>query len=110
MRYTARGLAAREVSQRTLVADRCPNRGNAMDQNTNPKRLSKELTPEQVAEETRDVDETLPEAATTIRRPMSADRGRGGAFHQVGEEEEGEETQPPPIPTPLDPPRRPESK
>ena len=81
-----------------------------MDQNKNAKKLSKELTPEQVAEETRDVDKTLPEAATTTRRQMSADRGFGGALHQAGQEEEAEETQPAQIPLPKDPPRRPEHK
>jgi hypothetical protein len=79
-----------------------------MDQDKSAKRLSYELTPEEVAKETRDVDKTLPEAARTDRRALSADRGSGGAFHQAGDEEEGEETQPHQIPVPSDPPRRPE--
>jgi hypothetical protein len=69
-------------------------------------KLSTELTPEQVAEETKGVDTSLPEDAATHRRPLSSARQRGGAEHRSGEEQEGEEPPPHQIPTPKDPPRQ----
>ena len=70
------------------------------------KKLSTEFTPEQVAEETKGVDTSLPEDATTHRRPLSSARHVGGAEHRAGEEQEAEEPSPQQIPTPEDPPRR----
>lgn len=70
------------------------------------KKLSTEFTPEQVAEETKGVDTSLPEDATTHRRPLSSARQVGGAEHRAGEEQEAEEPSPQQIPTPKDPPRR----
>jgi len=76
-----------------------------MDGEKKEKKLSREYTPEQVAEETKGVDDTLPEAATTQRRPLFSDREAGGAEHWAGEEEEGEEPQRQELPAP-DPPRQ----
>jgi len=53
--------------------------------------LSREYTPEEIVEETRGVDDTLPEAETTRRRALSSDRGAGGAEHRTGQDEEREE-------------------
>jgi hypothetical protein len=72
----------------------------------NEKKLSRELTPEQAAEETKGVDTSQPEDAVTHRRPLSSPRRIGGAEHRAGEEQEGEEPAPQPIPTPKDPPRQ----
>lgn len=56
-------------------------------------KLSREYTPKEIIEETRGVDESLPEAVTTHRRSLTSDRGAGGAEHRVGQEEEVEEPQ-----------------
>jgi hypothetical protein len=69
------------------------------------KKLSRELTPEQVAEETKGIDISLPEDAATHRRPVSSPRRWGGAEHRAGEEQEGEDA-PQQIQTPKDPPRQ----
>jgi hypothetical protein len=56
---------------------------------TRDKGLRRELSPEEVAEESKGIDETLPEAVTVHRRPLT-ERARGGSEHRAGEEEEAE--------------------
>jgi hypothetical protein len=75
------------------------------------RKLSREWTPEEVASETRDSDESLPEARTTHRRRLFSDRTKGGAEDQAGDEDYDveEEYQLPGRPPLPDPPRRPDS-
>ena len=56
---------------------------------TRDKSLRRELTPEEIAEETKGIDETLPEAVTVHRRPLT-ERARGASEHRAGDEEEAE--------------------
>ena len=69
------------------------------------KKLSREFTPQEVAEETKGVDESLPEEATTHRRPLFSGRSVGGAEHRAGVEEEAEEPRREERPMPTPPPR-----
>jgi len=69
------------------------------------KKLSREFTPQEVAEETKGVDESLPEEATIHRRPLFSDRMVGGAEHRAGVEEEAEEPRHEERPKPTLPPR-----
>jgi hypothetical protein len=68
------------------------------------KKLSREYTPQEVAEETKGVDESLPEEAAIHRRPLSG-RVAGGAEHRAGAEEEAEEAPHEERPKPSLPPR-----
>jgi hypothetical protein len=52
--------------------------------------MRRELSPEEVAKETKGIDETLPEAVTVHRRPLT-DRAKGVSEHRAGDEEEAEE-------------------
>lgn len=70
------------------------------------KSLSRDYTPEEIAEETRGVDVTLPEAETTHRRALSSDRAAGGSEHRAGQEEEREEPTIEGMHKLADPPRR----
>jgi len=68
-------------------------------------KLSRELTPEEVAAEMKDVDTSLPEPATVHRRALFSDRMTGGAEHRSGTEEEAEELPREQPRIPADPPR-----
>jgi hypothetical protein len=57
---------------------------------TRDKGLRRELSPEEVAEESKGIDETLPEAVTVHRRPLT-ERAKGASEHRAGEEEEAED-------------------
>lgn len=52
------------------------------------KRLSRELSPEEISEIARVSDESLPEAPTIHRRPLPSNRVAGGVEHLAGAEEE----------------------
>jgi hypothetical protein len=69
------------------------------------KKLSREFTPEEAAEELKGVDESLPEAAAIHRRPLVSGRAVGGAEHRAGAEEEAEEPRYEERPKPTLPPR-----
>jgi hypothetical protein len=75
---------------------------------TPDKQLRRDLTPDEVAEETKGIDETLPEALTAHRRPLATERAVGAIEHRSGEEEEEpeEDRGGEAIPAPEDPPRR----
>jgi hypothetical protein len=70
------------------------------------RKLSREWTPEEVASETRDSNENLPEAPTIHRRRLFAGPSVGGAEHQAGDEDYEEEHPLPDRPVLSDPPRR----
>jgi hypothetical protein len=69
------------------------------------KKLSRDYTPEEVAEEMKGIDEGLPEADTVQRRPLFSARSAGGAEHRAGVEEEAEEPRREERPKPTPPPR-----
>jgi len=69
------------------------------------KKLSREFTPEELAEETKGINESLTEEATIHRRPLFSGRIAGGAEHRSGEEEEAEEPRHEERPMPRLPPR-----
>ena len=69
------------------------------------KKLSREFTQQELAEETKGINESLPEAATIHRRPLFSGRIVGGAEHRAGVEEEGEEPRHEERPMPPLPPR-----
>jgi hypothetical protein len=52
--------------------------------------MRRELSPEEVVEETKGIDETLPEAVAVHRRPLT-ERAKGASEHRAGEEQEPEE-------------------
>jgi hypothetical protein len=52
--------------------------------------MRRELSPEEAAEETRGIDESLPEAVAVHRRPLT-ERAKGASEHRAGEEGETEE-------------------
>jgi hypothetical protein len=73
---------------------------------TQDKRLRRELSPDEIAEETKGIDETLPEALTVHRRPLT-EQGKGATEHRAGEEEEAEnEREREKVLAPKDPPRK----
>ena len=73
---------------------------------TQDKGLRRELSADEIAEETKGIDETLPEALTVHRRPLT-ERAKGATEHRAGEEEEAEdEREREKVPEPEDPPRR----
>jgi hypothetical protein len=57
---------------------------------TRDRGLRRELSPEEVAEETKGIDETLPESVTVHRRSLT-ERARGASEHRAGDEQEAEE-------------------
>ena len=57
---------------------------------TQDKGLRRELSPDEIAEEVKGIDETLPEALTVHRRPLT-ERARGATEHRAGEEQEAED-------------------
>ena len=73
---------------------------------TGDKGMRRELSPEEIAEETKGIDETLPEARTLHRRPLT-ERAKGVSEHRAGEEEEAEEDRErEKVPEQEDPPRK----
>lgn len=56
-----------------------------------PVKLSREFTQKELVEATTAVDDSVPEAVTSHRRALGADRRVGGAEHRAGEEGELEE-------------------
>jgi hypothetical protein len=74
------------------------------------KKLSREYTTKEAAEEMKGVDKSLPVEATIHRRPLVSDRAIGGAEHRAGVEEEVEELRPEERPTQKLPPRGKPSK
>jgi hypothetical protein len=52
--------------------------------------MRRELSAEEIAEETKGIDESLPEAVTVHRRPLT-ERARGASEHRAGEESEAED-------------------
>jgi hypothetical protein len=73
---------------------------------TRDKGLRRELSPEEIAEETKGIDESLPEAVTVHRRPLT-ERARGASEHRAGDEEEAEEDRErEKVPEQEDPPRK----
>ena len=68
--------------------------------------MRRELSPEEVVEETKGIDETLPEAVAVHRRPLT-ERAKGVSEHRAGEEEEAEEDRErEKVPEQEDPPRK----
>jgi hypothetical protein len=69
-------------------------------------KLSREWTPEEVRAAAPAADESLPEAPTTHRRGMTADRAAGESDHRAGEEDYPEGSQLSERPAIADPPRQ----
>ncbi len=57
---------------------------------TRDKGLRRELSEDELAQEIKGVDESLPEVRTVHRRPLT-ERARGASEHRAGEEQEVEE-------------------
>jgi hypothetical protein len=73
---------------------------------TRDKGLRRELSSEEIAEETKGIDETLPEAVPVHRRPLT-ERAKGASEHRAGEEEEAEDDRErEKVPEQEDPPRK----
>ena len=57
---------------------------------TRDKGLRRELSEDELAEEIKGIDESLPEALTVRRRPLT-DRAKGASEHRAGDEQEMED-------------------
>lgn len=80
-----------------------------MKEEKKQKKLSREYTTKEAAEEMKGVDKNLPVEAAIHRRPLVSDRAIGGAEHRAGIEE-AEELHPEERPTHKLPPRGKPSK